>query len=92
VQNAGIPAKSAETAEGYKTHMGLRRGQHRGAARPRRSGWRVTGRGQKPVAAPEVRQPQRVTRFTAKRYRRASRVAPVQLRRGPRVSRVVRAP
>ena len=92
VQNAGIPAKVLKLQRVTRPTWGLRRASTGVPLDQRRRGRRVTGRGQKPVATPEVRQPQRVTRFTAKRYRRASRVAPVQLRRGRGSPRVVRAP
>ena len=94
VQNTGIPAKVPKRQKVTRPTWGPRRGSTRVTPDQRRSGWWVAGRGQRSVVAPQAQQPQRVTRFTAKRYRLRSVVlAPTQRRsRGAVSSRVLRVP
>jgi hypothetical protein len=93
VQNTEIRAKVPEPQRVTRPTWGLHRGSAGVPPEQHRRGWRVTGRGHKPAAAPQVPQPRRVTRFTAKRYRlRSVVVAPMQHRRqGAKSSRVLHA-
>jgi hypothetical protein len=93
VQNAEIHAKVIKPQRVTRPTWGLRRGSAGVPPEQRRRGWRTTGRGHKPAAAPQVRQPHRVTRSTWQRYRiRSVVLAPAQRRRrGTRSSRSLRA-
>ena len=92
VQNTEIPAKVLKPQMVMRPTWGLRRGSAGLLPEQRRSGRRVTGRGQKPVVAPQMRQPHRATRSTWKRYRTKSVVvAPARRRRvGSGSSRTLR--
>jgi hypothetical protein len=92
MQNTGIPAKVTKPQRVTRPTWGPRRGSAGLSPDQRRSGWRVTGRGHKPAAAPQVLQPHRVTRSRWERYRRRSVVlAPARRRRRSTVtSRVFR--
>jgi hypothetical protein len=65
VQNTGIPAKVPKPQRVTRPTWEPRQGSARVPPDQRQRGWRVTGRGQKSVAAPQMRQPQRVTRSIA---------------------------
>ena len=93
VQNTEIPAKVPKPQRVTRPTWGLHQGSAGVPPKQRRRGWRATGRGLKPAAAPQVPQPHRVTRSTWQRYRSRSLVAaPVQRRRrGTGSSRALRA-
>ena len=64
VQNTEIPAKVLKPQRVTRPTWEPRRGSAGVPPEQRRRGWRATGRGQKPVVAPQVRQRHRIARFT----------------------------
>jgi hypothetical protein len=84
VQNTGIPVKVPKPQRVTRPTWEPRLGSTRVPPDQRQRGWRVIGRGQKPVATPQMRQPHRVTRFRWERDRVRSMVlASARCQKGP---------